>query len=98
MRFDEDADFKKRAYEAVVKLQSHDPNFIKAWTLICDESRKGENRHSLSTDPFLKCFVYSPLWWIYHEVSIAKMDILIGVNLLCWASVILPPSTNIEVS
>nr|CAB3265443.1 arginine--tRNA ligase, cytoplasmic [Phallusia mammillata] len=42
-RFDNDADFKKRAYECVVKLQSHDPDFIKAWNLICDVSRKEFN-------------------------------------------------------
>ncbi|EFA01911.1 arginine--tRNA ligase, cytoplasmic [Tribolium castaneum] len=39
-RFDEDEDFKKRAYAGVVKLQSGDPNYIKAWQLICDVSRK----------------------------------------------------------
>ncbi|CAK8684427.1 unnamed protein product [Clavelina lepadiformis] len=39
-RFDNDAEFKKRAYECVVKLQSKDPDFIKAWNLICDVSRK----------------------------------------------------------
>ncbi|XP_033111883.1 arginine--tRNA ligase, cytoplasmic-like [Anneissia japonica] len=39
-RFDDDADFKKRAYECVVKLQSKDPNYIKAWNLICDISRQ----------------------------------------------------------
>lgn len=38
-RFDQDAEFKKRAYECVVKLQSKDPDFIKAWNLICDVSR-----------------------------------------------------------
>jgi arginyl-tRNA synthetase len=38
-RFDEDAEFKKRAYECVVKLQSHDKDHIKAWNLICDVSR-----------------------------------------------------------
>lgn len=41
MRFDADEDFKKRAYSAVVKLQSYEPDFVKAWTLICDESRRG---------------------------------------------------------
>ena len=41
MRFDSDDDFKKRAYSAVVKLQSYEPDFVKAWTLICDESRRG---------------------------------------------------------
>ena len=39
-RFDEDADFKKRAYECVVKLQGGEKNYIKAWNLICDVSRK----------------------------------------------------------
>jgi len=39
-RFDEDADFKKRAYESVVKLQSFDEDHIKAWNLICDVSRR----------------------------------------------------------
>lgn len=40
-RFDEDAEFKKRAYERVVKLQNGDANVRKAWNLICDVSRKG---------------------------------------------------------
>lgn len=39
-RFDEDVEFKKRAYQCVVKLQSKEPDFIKAWNLICDVSRK----------------------------------------------------------
>lgn len=40
-RFDEDPEFKKRAYESVVKLQAFDPGYHKAWQLICDVSRKG---------------------------------------------------------
>ncbi|XP_055905133.1 probable arginine--tRNA ligase, cytoplasmic [Eupeodes corollae] len=39
-RFDEDEEFKKRAYSCVVKLQSGDPLSVRAWTLICDVSRK----------------------------------------------------------
>ncbi|CAN9501036.1 unnamed protein product [Ophioblennius macclurei] len=39
-RFDEDEEFKKRAYKCVVRLQSKDPDFIKGWNLICDVSRK----------------------------------------------------------
>ncbi|XP_065143398.1 arginine--tRNA ligase, cytoplasmic [Paramisgurnus dabryanus] len=39
-RFDEDEEFKKRAYQCVVKLQSKEPDFIKGWKLICDVSRK----------------------------------------------------------
>jgi len=41
VRFDSDEDFKKRAYSAVVKLQNYEPDYVKAWTLICDESRRG---------------------------------------------------------
>lgn len=40
VRFDEDQAFKKRAYACVVELQSHDPDSIQAWSLICDVSRK----------------------------------------------------------
>ncbi|XP_030649394.1 arginine--tRNA ligase, cytoplasmic [Chanos chanos] len=38
-RFDDDEEFKKRAYQCVVRLQSKEPDFIKAWNLICDVSR-----------------------------------------------------------
>uniref|UniRef100_A0A182SD47 Probable arginine--tRNA ligase, cytoplasmic n=1 Tax=Anopheles maculatus TaxID=74869 RepID=A0A182SD47_9DIPT len=40
VRFDTDEVFKKRAYECVVKLQSGEPSYLKAWNLICDVSRK----------------------------------------------------------
>uniref|UniRef100_A0A0K0EAP7 Probable arginine--tRNA ligase, cytoplasmic n=1 Tax=Strongyloides stercoralis TaxID=6248 RepID=A0A0K0EAP7_STRER len=39
-RFDEDETFKARAYQCVVKLQNFDEDFVKAWKLICDVSRK----------------------------------------------------------
>ncbi|XP_069620003.1 arginine--tRNA ligase, cytoplasmic isoform X1 [Ranitomeya imitator] len=39
-RFDEDEEFKKRAYQCVVQLQSKTPNILMAWNLICDVSRK----------------------------------------------------------
>jgi arginyl-tRNA synthetase len=38
-RFDEDPEFKKRSQETVVKLQSGDPQCLKAWNVICDISR-----------------------------------------------------------
>lgn len=41
-RFDSDAEFKKRAYACVVKLQAFEPDYYKAWQLICDVSRKGK--------------------------------------------------------
>ncbi|XP_055339993.1 LOW QUALITY PROTEIN: arginine--tRNA ligase, cytoplasmic-like [Paramacrobiotus metropolitanus] len=37
-RFDEDAEFKKRAYNRVVQLQSHVPEITKAWQLIVSVS------------------------------------------------------------
>ncbi|XP_002403306.4 arginine--tRNA ligase, cytoplasmic [Ixodes scapularis] len=40
VRFDSDEEFKKRAYACVVKLQSHDPDMMSAWKLICDVSRQ----------------------------------------------------------
>ena len=40
-RFDEEPEFKKQAYDAVVKLQSYAPEYVKAWTLICDVSCAG---------------------------------------------------------
>lgn len=39
-RFDEDEEFKKRAYEAVVKLQAYEPLHKKGWEEICEISRK----------------------------------------------------------
>jgi len=39
-RFDSDEEFKSRAYSCVVKLQAHEPDYLKAWNLICDVSRK----------------------------------------------------------
>ena len=44
-RFDEDEAFKKRAYSCVVGLQAHQPDYIKAWNLICDVSRKEYNNN-----------------------------------------------------
>lgn len=40
VRFDNDENFKARAYKAVVRLQSKDEDIVKAWQLICDVSRK----------------------------------------------------------
>lgn len=41
--FDEDAEFKLRAQHEVVRLQSGDPDSVKAWKLLCDQSRKAFN-------------------------------------------------------
>ena len=42
-RFDAEEEFKKRAYQCVVDLQSKQENHILAWKLICDISRKEFN-------------------------------------------------------
>ncbi|XP_026495942.1 arginine--tRNA ligase, cytoplasmic [Vanessa tameamea] len=39
-RFDEDEEFKKRAYSCVVQLQTGHPDYIAAWKLICEVSRQ----------------------------------------------------------
>lgn len=39
-RFDEDEEFKKRAYSCVVKLQSGHADYTAAWKLICEVSRR----------------------------------------------------------
>lgn len=39
-RFDSDAEFKKRAQEQVVALQSGNPHSLKAWEIICQISRQ----------------------------------------------------------
>uniref|UniRef100_A0A8C5ZCG6 Arginine--tRNA ligase, cytoplasmic n=1 Tax=Marmota marmota marmota TaxID=9994 RepID=A0A8C5ZCG6_MARMA len=43
-RFDTEEEFKKRAYQCVVNLQSKNPDIIKAWKLICDVSREEFNK------------------------------------------------------
>ncbi len=40
IRFDEDEEFKETARKGVVKLQSGDAETIKAWQLLCDQSRR----------------------------------------------------------
>ncbi|XP_072040366.1 arginine--tRNA ligase, cytoplasmic-like [Amphiura filiformis] len=44
VRFDNEEEFKKRAYALVVRLQAHDPDIIKAWKLICEISYREFNK------------------------------------------------------
>ena len=39
-RFDEDPEFQAAARQEVVKLQAQDPDTMKAWNLLCDQSRR----------------------------------------------------------
>ena len=56
MRFDNDAEFKKRAYSNVVCLQNRDADVIRAWQLICDVSRKGVWHMYVLVVSFLKMY------------------------------------------
>ena len=40
VKFDQDPDFKEQARQEVVKLQGKDPESIKAWQLLCEQSRR----------------------------------------------------------
>jgi arginyl-tRNA synthetase len=39
-RFDQDEDFQERSRQEVVQLQSGDPDSLRAWHLLCDQSRR----------------------------------------------------------
>lgn len=39
-RFDQDEEFKETSRQAVVSLQAGDPDSLKAWQLLCDQSRR----------------------------------------------------------
>ncbi|KHJ49273.1 arginine--tRNA ligase [Trichuris suis] len=44
VRFDNDSAFRQRALAAVVELQAYNPEYVQAWKLICDISRKDFQR------------------------------------------------------
>uniref|UniRef100_A0A5S6QG71 Probable arginine--tRNA ligase, cytoplasmic n=1 Tax=Trichuris muris TaxID=70415 RepID=A0A5S6QG71_TRIMR len=44
VRFDNDSVFRQRALAAVVELQAYNPEYLRAWKLICDISRKDFQR------------------------------------------------------
>lgn len=78
MRFDSDTDFKKRAYSAVVDLQRGEPEITKAWSLICDVSRKGEETihpiHCLLYYFRLFLIFYLEFHKIYEELGITLTE------------------------
>ncbi|XP_021553789.1 arginine--tRNA ligase, cytoplasmic isoform X2 [Neomonachus schauinslandi] len=57
-RFDTEEEFKKRAYQCVVLLQSKNPDITKAWKLICDVSRqeRGESFYQDRMNDIVKEF------------------------------------------
>ncbi len=40
IKFDQDEEFREKARQEVVKLQNHDPESLKAWQLLCEQSRR----------------------------------------------------------
>lgn len=71
-RFDEDEEFKKRAYERVVELQNGEANVRKAWNLICDVSRKGWFIiRSFGTNEYCSTLLYNIplhcLWYVQYR-------------------------------
>jgi len=74
-RFDEDEAFKKRAYSCVVQLQAHNPEYIKAWNLICDVSRREFQKvRSLSSQ--LSFFLNSNvlLFQVYDRLGVVLVE------------------------
>ncbi|RXG56944.1 Arginine--tRNA ligase, cytoplasmic [Armadillidium vulgare] len=76
-RFDEDPDFKKRAYEAVVQLQSHDELHYKAWKQICkvseDEFQKVYQRLNVTITSRGESFYQSRMEAIVKELDENKL-------------------------
>ena len=73
-RFDDDEEFKKRAYDRVVRLQSYEPNIIKAWKAICDVSRKGYFREIFRVKIIEKLFFFVEFEYIYQELDIKLVE------------------------
>jgi arginyl-tRNA synthetase len=55
-RFDDDDDFKTRAREGVVKLQSGNPEELTAWEVLCAASRKEFQK--VSSDLYLSYYAH----------------------------------------
>lgn len=92
-RFDDDAEFKKRAYERVVQLQNGETNVRKAWNLICDVSRKGMfslpiDHMSLSNSFILHIIrICKDLWTSWCIINWKGWIILSGFDgKNCWAA------------
>lgn len=80
-RFDQDADFKKRSQETVVKLQSGDESCLKAWNVICDISRgffsKIYERLEITNNEFGESFYNSMIPDVIKELeekNLVKVD------------------------
>lgn len=76
-RFDEDPQFKAKAYACVVKLQSFEADCYKAWQLICDVSRKSNhqvyNRLGVKTQERGESFYQSRMETIVKELDAAGL-------------------------
>ena len=72
-RFDQDPDFKARAYKCVVSLQGGDEDIIKAWKLICGislaEFNKIYERLDIRLDPVGESFYQKKMEELVPELE-----------------------------
>ena len=68
---------QKVSYEAVVKLQSYEPDYVKAWTLICDVSSKGRSRVSLSSCSVIGVNRYGSLGETRLDIGVSTLHLLL---------------------
>ncbi|THD19852.1 Arginyl-tRNA synthetase [Fasciola hepatica] len=70
LRFDAEEDFKTRAYNCVVKLQSHDPAYVRTWEQICEVSRRGKSQLAAATTTWklVHCLVANTILMHSHSL------------------------------
>lgn len=90
-RFDTDAEFKKRAYDRVVKLQKGHAATVSAWKLICDVSRndfqKIYNRLDITLEERGESFYQSRMEAIVKELTAANVLENDDGRLIMWGNV-----------
>lgn len=99
-RFDEDEEFKKRAYACVVKLQAFDPDYSKAWQLICDVSRrefqKVYDRLDITIEEKGESFYQSRMEKVVKELDSKNLLELDDGRKIMWADGINIPMTIVK--
>lgn len=90
-RFDSDEEFKKRAYDRVVKLQKGHAATVKAWKLICDVSRndfqKIYDRLDITLEERGESFYQSRMESIVKDLTEAKYLENDEGRLIMWGNV-----------
>ena len=77
-RFDEDEEFKRRAYKAVTLLQSGDSAHIQGWRLICDISKTEFNKVliSLFFSPLFFSFCFLFFLFLFRSLLLSRFYLL----------------------